>query len=164
MPADPDSLATRCRTAILDLVKGLAPAEVPESQVFHRPAGEFAPKRDLDPDTGGAVIVCETPGGSVTTRELLRYRDLTFPVSVILACPQNRVQKVADPNYPAAADWRSKWREAVVALTASPLAAVAECRRVSLDAATSLDGTQYESANLWWTAVNLKCLCRVPKF
>jgi hypothetical protein len=158
----PESLATQCRAAVWALVRTLA-AEVPTGQVYNRPTAEFAPARDLAPGTGGAVIVCETPGGSVTTRELLRYRDLTFPVSVILACPQNRIQKVGDPERPAGPDWRMQWREAVVALTAVPLAGVAGCRRLALDNATSLDGTQYESANLWWTAVNLRCLCRVSK-
>lgn len=162
----PDSLATRVRAAVAELVAGIA-AEVPADQVYHRPAGEFSPSRDLAAGTGGAVVVFETPGAGVTARELLRVRDLTYPVTVLLVTPQNRTLKTGDPERPTGPDWREVWAEAVVALTGrqtrTPLPSVTECRRLSLESGVALDLTQYEASNLWVKAVSIRCICRVNK-
>ena len=154
----PKSLETRVAEAVAAAVAALTP-RVPRSQVYVRAAGIFVPDRDKLP----SLLVCSTPGQGPSLRRLLRPRraEVTCFATVILADAQNanlKASKAADTD----TDWRVAWRVAVVAAVAGHrLGAVPEVVRVFADAGEALDMSQFESSNLWWSAVTFRAVCRV---
>lgn len=155
----PTPLAQRILDAVAAAVAALTP-EVPAGRVFVRAVTELLPERDKLP----AIVVSETPGASVDRTRRVARTDTGYPVTVVLADGQNRVQTPAAGKAPAEADWRSGWRERLLGgagkVVDKTLPGVAESLRVSVDSAVLLDLTQYERANLWYTVVTLRVLCR----
>jgi hypothetical protein len=158
VPIPAPSLETRVANAVAKAVGALTP-QVPSARVFVRPAGLFAPARDDVP----ALVVCTTPGQGAEVKRMLhpgRTQVTTF-TTVILADAQNAGLMVAKSVLPDP-DWRSRWRVLVAtAVAGHRLAAVPECVRVFSDPGETLDMTQFEASNLWWSAVTFRAVCRV---
>lgn len=133
--------------------------DVPAGRVYVRSSAIFEPARDLLP----SLLVVRTLGAGFSDLKKLRHTDRTFSTTVILLDNQNR--NVA-PNEPAAPepDRRSLWAEALASVVCGkPLTAVTGCLRVFLAQGPTLDMTQFESSNLFWQALNLRTVVRIPR-
>ena len=158
MPVVVRPLETRIAEALAAAVLALTP-QVPASQLYLRPAGLFVPDRDKLP----ALLACVTPGQGVTTRRMLRpgRAEATCFTTVILIDAQNAGVTAAKPVEPDR-DWRAGWRlEVVSAVGGHPLSAVPEVVRAFAEPGETLDMSQFEASNLWWSAVTFRTLARV---
>lgn len=157
--ASPDPLDVRVLKAVEATVATLTPvAWVPAAQIYRRVVLAFTPGRDLAP----AVLIAPTPGRAEERRKTLSKLEVVFPVTVVLVAAADQLPLTADPKKPGDPEWRTVWRQDVTAAFHGPPPDgwPAEVKRVFPDPDTVIDGSQFERANLWWSAVPIRVLTR----
>lgn len=147
----PDPLSSRVLAAVKTKVAELSAPDVAAAKVFSREKIDFDPPRDGTP----SVIVCRTPETPVVRRHRIGWRDIEYPITVVLF-------DAGDQGLKPPVTWRDKWRDTVAdQLAGSKLTGVTECKKVWVDDGVTLDLAAWEQANLFSAQIHLRVMCRI---
>ena len=152
-------LEARVLAAARTIAAEVSDPNVIDGRVYIRAQPQYSADRDGCP----AVIVCPTPGRSVTSRKLLSVREVTFPVTCLLIDRQGGRPQTTPDQTPTSGvdDWRLAWTATLFEALDQGTVWPDETVNIDRDTMTQLDTAAFEQAGLWVSQCSVLVICRL---